>query len=382
MDVARLAGVSLATASRSLAGSRRVGEKLRLRVLEAAEALDYSPNLHARALASSEDTTIAVIVHDSSDPYFIEILRGMLDRAQVSERIVVVCDTNRDPEREFNYVRHFRRQRVQAILLAGSGFEDRDFGVRMTSEIRAFERYGGRVALIGPHKILGDIVMPDNEDGACQMAVSLAALGHRRIGVISGPPALTTTQDRLAGFRRGLNQAGLSPSDKLIRPGDFSRDGGERAMDDLLGSGEEITAVFALNDVMAIGALRSLRRRGVRVPEDMSVAGFDDIPIAADVWPPLSTVRVPLVELGAQAVNLVLEPQKGRFRFEKLATAVVMRDSTAPTKSRRRAPAAAPNGRRKTDPADDAKLPARRLAGVGSGNGRSSRRRGSTSLGA
>jgi LacI family transcriptional regulator len=380
MDVARLAGVSLATASRSLAGSRRVGERLRLKVLEAAEALDYSPNLHARALASSEDTTIAVIVHDSSDPYFIEILRGMLDRAQVSERIVVVCDTHRDPEREFNYVRHFRRQRVQAILLAGSGFEDRDFGVRMTSEIRAFERYGGRVALIGPHKILGDIVMPDNEDGAYQMAGSLAALGHRRIGVISGPPALTTTQDRLAGFRRGLRQAGISPSDRLVRPGDFTRDGGERAMDDLLDAGEDITAVFALNDVMAIGALRALRRCGVRVPDDISVAGFDDIPIAADVWPPLSTVRVPLVDLGAQAVDLVLEPQKVRFRFEKLPTTVVIRDSTGSAPSRRRTSATGTNRGPKMDPTQDLKLPTRRPVGAGHGNGRASGRRGSTSV--
>ena len=330
IDVARLAGVSLATASRSLAGSRRVREPLRLRVLEAAAALDYSPNLHARALASSEDATIAVIVHDSSDPYFIEILRGMLGRARVSDRIVVVCDTNRDPEREFNYVRHFRLQRVQAILLAGSGFEDRDFGARMTSEIRAFERYGGRVALIGPHNILGDIVMPDNEDGAHQMAANLVTVGHRRIGVISGPPSLTTTKDRLAGFNRGLSEAGIAPDDDLVRVGDFTRDGGEREMDNLLDEVPGITAVFALNDVMAIGALRALRRRRLAVPADLSVAGFDDIPVAADVWPPLTTVRVPLVELGALAVDFALEPQRTGFRFEKLPTSLVLRASTGP----------------------------------------------------
>jgi LacI family transcriptional regulator len=380
MDVARLAGVSLATASRSLAGSRRVGEGLRSRVLEAAAALDYSPNLHARALASSEDTTIAVIVHDSSDPYFIEITRGMLDRAQLSERIVVVCDTHRDPEREFNYVRHFRRQRVQAILLAGSGFEDRDFGVRMASEIRAFERYGGRVALIGPHKILGDIVMPDNDDGARQMASQLAALGHRRIGVISGPPSLTTTQDRLGGFRRGLSQAGISPSDSLVRPGDFTREGGERAMDDLLDSVPDITAVFALNDVMAIGALRALRRRSLHVPDDISVAGFDDIPIAADVWPPLSTVRVPLVELGVQAVNIVLEPQTARFGLEKLPTTVVMRESTGPAKGRKRPSGGVGSDHRpKADASKGAQLSGRRPVVTGTGNGRATRRRGSTS---
>ena len=331
IDVAKLAGVSLATVSRALAGSRQVGERLRARVLEAAAALDYSPNLHA-ALASSEDTTIAVIVHDSSDPYFIEILRGMLDRAQVSERIVVVCDTHRDPEREFNYVRHFRRQRVQAILLAGSGFEDRDFGARMTSENPSLRTVRGASCPHWRHNILGDIVMPDNEDGARQMARCLAELGHRRIAVITGPPSLTTTQDRLSGFRSGLGEAGIEPCSDLTRVGDFSRDGGEQAMDDLLESATDLTAVFALNDVMAIGALRALRRRQVRVPDDISVAGFDDIPIAADVWPPLSTVRVPLVELGTQAVNFALEPQRAGFRLEKLPTSVVMRDSTGPAK--------------------------------------------------
>lgn len=327
-DVAHLAGVSVATASRTLTGSRQVREALRLRVLEAAAALDYSPNLHARALASSEDATIVVVVHDSSDPYFIEILRGVLDRAQTSERIVVVCDTHRDPEREFNYVRHFRIQRVQAILLAGSGFEDRDFGARMTSEIRAYERYGGRVALIGRHNILGDTVMPTNDDGALQMAQSLVGLNHRKIGVISGPPSLTTTEDRMAGFRRGLREAGVALPGRLVRVGDFTRDGGERQTESLLDDAPDVTAVFALNDVMAIGALRAIRRRGLRVPEDISVAGFDDIPIAADVWPPLSTVRVPLVELGVKAVELALGPQGSGVRFEQLPTSVVLRAST------------------------------------------------------
>jgi LacI family transcriptional regulator len=334
IDVAHLAGVSVATASRTLTGSRPVREPLRERVLEAAEALDYSPNLHARALASSEDATIAVIVHDSSDPYFIEILRGMLDRSRMNDRMVIICDTHRDPEREFNYVRHFRIQRVQAILLAGSGFEDRDFGARMTSEIRSFERFGGRVALIGRHNILGDTVMPANEDGARELARKLVGLGHRHIGVISGPPSLTTTHDRMAGFRRGLTEAQTPLPKRLVRVGDFTRVGGEREMDSLLDDAPDITAVFALNDVMAIGALRAVHRRGLRVPDDISVVGFDDIPIAADVWPPLSTVRVPLLELGMRALDLALEPQRVGFRFEHLPTSVVLRASTAPVKTR------------------------------------------------
>ena len=334
IDVAHLAGVSVATASRTLTGSRPVREPLRERVLEAAAALDYSPNLHARALASSEDATIAVIVHDSSDPYFIEILRGVLDRARTDDRMVVVCDTHRDPEREFNYVRYFRIQRVQAILLAGSGFEDRDFGARMTSEIRAFERFGGRVALIGRHNILGDTVMPANEDGAHVLARDLVSLGHRRIGVISGPPSLTTTHDRMAGFRSGLTESGTALPKRLVRVGDFTSGSGEREMGRLLDEAPDVTAIFALNDVMAIGALRAIRRRGLRVPDDISVVGFDDIPIAADVCPPLSTVQVPLAKLGKRALELALEPQRVGFRFEHLPTSIVMRASTAPAKSR------------------------------------------------
>jgi LacI family transcriptional regulator len=335
VDVAHLAGVSVATASRTLTGSRPVRAPLRERVLEAAAALDYSPNLHARALASAEDATIAVIVHDSSDPYFIEIIRGMLDRARTEARMVVICDTQRDPEREFNYVRHFRIQRVQAILLAGSGFEDRDFGARMTSEIRAFERLGGRVALIGRHDILGDTVMPANEDGARELARDLVNLGHQRIGVISGPPSLTTTHDRMTGFRAGLTELRATLPRRLIRFGDFTSNGGEREMESLLDDAPDITAVFALNDVMAIGALRAIRRRGLRVPDDISVVGFDDIPIAADVSPPLSTVRVPLVELGIRALELALEPQRVGFRYEHLPTNVVIRSSTASVKALR-----------------------------------------------
>jgi len=158
-DVARLAGTSEATVSRALRGSRPVGEELRLSVIEAAKALDYTPNRHAQALARSVDAAIGVVVHDSGDPYFVEILRGILGPAEQNDRMVVVCDTRRDPEQEFKYVRHFRTQRVQALLLAGSGFEDREFGAQMTSEISAFERSGARVALIGRHHILGDSVV-------------------------------------------------------------------------------------------------------------------------------------------------------------------------------------------------------------------------------
>jgi LacI family transcriptional regulator len=331
-DVARLAGTSPATVSRALRSNRRVGEELRLRVIHAAETLNYSPNAHARALARSGDAAIGVVVHDTSDPYFVEILRGILGPAEASERIVVVCDTRRDPELEFKYVRHFRAQRVQALVLAGSGSEDRNFSAQMTSEIRAFERSDGRVVLIGRHHMLADAVMPDNETGAYRMAQTIAELGHTRIGVISGPPSLTATRDRMNGFSRGLQEAGIQLEDHLVRGGDFSRARGVAAAQELLDLAPDTTVIFSLNDVMAVGALSACRQRGLRVPEDISIAGFDDIPIAMDVWPTLTTVRVPMFELGQQAVQLALGPPSDDVQTVRLPTDVVLRESLGPAK--------------------------------------------------
>jgi LacI family transcriptional regulator len=329
-DVARLAGVSVATASRTLNGASRVTPRLRARVMTAAGELGYAPNPHARALAQASDASVGVVVHDVSDPYFSEIVRGMLRAAAGEQRMLLICDTDRDPVRELAYVAHFRARRAQALVLAGSGLEDRGFGGRMAEQILGFEAAGGRAALIGRHYAPGDAVLPDNVGGARALAAALAGLGHRRIGVVSGPPLLTTTRDRLTGFRLGLEAAGLSlPAERLVA-GDFTRDGGERALEELLARAPDVTAVFALNDVMAIGVLAGLRRRGRRVPEDVSVAGFDDIPIARDLVPPLSTVRVPMAEMGARALTLALEPRGSSLRIEHLPTSPVLRGSTAP----------------------------------------------------
>jgi len=328
-DVARLAGVSVATASRTLNGVRAVSPRLRDKVQVAARELGYAPNLHARALARVSDGSVGVIVHDVGDPYFGEIVRGMLQASPETERMLLICNTYRDPQRELAYVAHFRAQGVKALVLAGSDLEDRDFGARMAAQIMGFESAGGRAALIGRHYAPGDSVMPDNVGGARSMARALAELGHRRIGVIAGPPSLTTTYDRLSGFRMGLEEAGPGVSADAVVSGDFTRDSGERAVQALFDLDPELTAIFALNDVMAIGALSWLRRHRLRVPGDVSVAGFDDIPISRDLVPALSTVRVPMAVMGARALNLALQPRSSSLRTEHLATELVLRESTA-----------------------------------------------------
>jgi LacI family transcriptional regulator len=329
-DVARLAGVSVATASRVLTRSRPVRPDLRDRVLESAAKLDYAPNPHARALAQSRDASVGVIVHDIGDPYFSEIVRGALEQAQSGGRMLLICNTYRDIERELAYIRQFRAQRVDAVLLAGSGRVEREVGARISAEVLGFERAGGRAALIGRHEATGDTVMPDNVGGARELARHLVELGHRRIGVIAGPNTLTTTDDRLHGFLAQLAELGVELPEQNISWGDFGRQSGETATGELLERVPGLTAIFALNDVMAIGVVAALQRKGLRVPEDVSVAGFDDIPFALDLRPGLTTVRVPMLELGRRAFSLAFDPRPAGFRVELLPTELVVRGSTAP----------------------------------------------------
>ncbi|RKN47879.1 LacI family DNA-binding transcriptional regulator [Micromonospora endolithica] len=330
-DVARRAGVSPATASRVINGSSKpVTEDLRERVLRAVADLQYVPNAHAQLLARSHRTAVGVIVHDVSDPYFAEITRGLQRVATDQGRLLMICNSYRDPDRELEYVELLRGHQVAAIIMAGSGYHDATFTKRLNEKLTAYEETGGRVAVIGRHEHSGDAVMPDNRTGGWLIGTELCALGHAEIGVVAGPEVLTTTTDRLAGLRAALTEHGRSLPEHRIRYAEFDRDGGAAATAALLDAEPALTAVVALNDSMAIGALALLRSRSVPVPQQVSVTGFDDMPIARDVTPALTTVRLPLVEMGARAMALALDPGAGGPRVEVLAAEVVRRDSTGP----------------------------------------------------
>jgi LacI family transcriptional regulator len=333
-EVAQRANVSLATASRVISNSPRgVTEELRARVLEAARELDYVPNAHAQALVLSKTHTIGVIGPDVSDPYFSEVVRGIQTVAGRVGRLVTICNSYRDPKRELAYFRLLRAQMVEAIILASSGLQDQGHNDTMSGQIEAFESSGGRVSLIGRHLVPGDNVVPDNFSGARDLGRALLELGHRCFGIVGGPPHLTSSIDRLQGFRSALQEADIALPPENIANGDFSRDGGLQATFELLDRLPEITAIFALNDQMATGVLAALRERGVAVPEEMSVAGFNDFPIARDLTPALSTVRLPLIEMGVRAAELALQPRSGELVFEHLPAEVILRESTAEARS-------------------------------------------------
>ncbi|MDG4801012.1 LacI family DNA-binding transcriptional regulator [Micromonospora sp. WMMD980] len=328
--MARAADVSLATASRALNGMR-VTPHLRDRVLAAAAQLAYTPNAHARALAGASHRTVGVICHDVTDPYFAAIADGVMRVAGANDLLVMLASTFRDPEREIAYVSMLRAERAPAILLVGSGFEDARWERAMEAELKPYLDGGGRVAVVSRHRSLKvDSVLPENRAGAAAMARALLELGHRRFAVLAGPRALTTVADRLAGFRDELTAAGVPLDPAAVVEGPFTRDGGYQAMTELLDRGLDATCVFALTDVMAIGAYAALRDRGLCVPGDVSVAGFDDIPIVRDLTPPLTTVALPLREIGEKVMELALTENTGsRRRIVRLTGEVVVRASTA-----------------------------------------------------
>lgn len=329
-EIAQRAGVSVATASRVLNGSTRgVTAEMRARVLAATRDMRYVPNAHAQALARASTAIVGVIVHDVSDPYFSEITRGIQQVASEAGRLVIICNSYRDPERELEYMRLLHAQRVEAMILAGSGLNAHEHSEQVASQVAAYTASGGRVALLGRHHTVADSVLPDNAGGARAVGRLLARLGHRRIGVVGGPPLLTASQDRIEGLRDGLAEHGIPLDPAQVVDADFSRDGGARAAIRLLEAEPRTTAIVAINDVMAVGVLVALRDRQIAVPGDVSVVGFDDIPLALDVSPALTTVHLPMAEMGATATRLALDSTRAEPRAVHLPTTLVVRASTA-----------------------------------------------------
>jgi LacI family transcriptional regulator len=310
--------------------SRIVGSELAERVMRAARDLRYVSNAPAQALARSRTTVVGMIVHAVDDPYFAAIAAGAMRVAAEHDLLTMLANTFRDPEREIDYVARLRAHRALGLMLVGSGFTDPELTERLAEQLSDFVATGGRVALVRHQSLPFDTILPENRRGAAQAAELLLALGHRRIGILSGPAGLSTVEHRLAGFRDTLHAAGVDvPSDAIVTA-DFTRDGGYAAMLELNHRYPDRTAVFALNDPTAVGAMAALREEiGKSVPRDVSVIGFDDVPSAQDMTPALTTVRLPLEEMGERAMRMLLDQTERGPRTIRVKADLVVRGSTA-----------------------------------------------------
>jgi LacI family transcriptional regulator len=328
-DIARAAGVSPSTVSRVLnerESTIAISVQTRERVLAAATSLDYRPNLAARSLVSGRSQAVAVLVHDISDPYFSEIVRGIEDVASTRQYMVLVSSTDRDPVREREYLLRMVSFPTDGVILAAGGFEiERD-----PNQVRDLVESGAAIVGIARHQLPISTIDIGNQDGSRRVVEYLIGLGHRRIAFLAGPAVLTTANDRLTGYREALDAAGLL-ANELILPGDFTREAGLRAAAYLSEQHPATTAVIAANDKMAIGCLTGFREAGVAVPDAMSVVGFGDIPAASDSDPPLTTVTVPLREVGRLAMDHIFRQIDGvAVTPPWIPTTLAIRHSTAP----------------------------------------------------
>jgi LacI family transcriptional regulator len=322
-DVAREADVSYSTVSRVI-NKKGVSADKRERVLRAMAALGYVANVQARSLAGGKTNIIGLLVHSLNVEYFGEIARGVDEALAADQYDLMLFTTHRRKGRESAYVTKLTRNLVDGLLLVLPRNAE---AYLETLRHRRFPH-----VLVDHQGIGSDVpsVGATNRQGGYDGTRYLIELGHRRIGFITGDMGMGCARDRLAGYLQALNEAGLSPDPTLIREGDFLQPRGFLCADELLNLTQPPTAIFASNDVSAVGAMEAVRNRGLRIPEDVSILGFDDIPQAAQVHPALTTVRQPLAEMGRTAVELlfayITEPDAAVRRIE-LPTQLIVRQS-------------------------------------------------------
>jgi len=303
--VAERAGVSVATASRALSGKGPVSEETRRRVLEAARALDFTPNLLARGLARRRTMTLAIVLPDISNPFFPAIARGVEDAASTGGYAVFLCNTDNLYENEESYLAALRRRMVDGIIF-----------IPATERAEQYvDLLAGWTVVLVDRDVPGlpaDAVLVDNRAGCREATRYLIGLGHRHIAHLAGPPGLATAEQRKQGYVEALAEAGILPHQPWVLHGPFDFGGGYRGMKRLLETRPRPTAVVCANDLIAMGAIKACQEAGLRVPEDISLTGFDDIFVSSMIHPPLTTVVQPGHLMGVKAAELLLARLEGR----------------------------------------------------------------------
>jgi LacI family repressor for deo operon, udp, cdd, tsx, nupC, and nupG len=301
-DIAKAAGVSHSTVSRALSDSPLVKVETRVRIQCLAQEMGYSPDAIARSLVTQRTHTVGVVVTTITDPFVAEVVQGIEDTAQADDYSVILTSSASEPERELAAVQMLRAKRVDSVIVTSSRVG--------ALYLEHLESIGVPVVLVNNHNEQSGrytfSVSVDNEHGGHLATAHLIKRGHRRVAYVSGPADHSDDAERLAGYRRALDEAGIPFDPALVIPGNGRLDGGERALAALTDLANPPDAVFCYNDMTAVGLMSAARRAGLLVPEELAVVGFDDIPLAAHCCPPLATVAQPQREMGRQAMDMAL----------------------------------------------------------------------------
>ena len=323
-DVAKRANVSIATVSRVLNESdHKVSVETAERVRQAVEELDYRPNALARALQTNKTMTVGVIIPDISNHYYAEIVRGIQDVADREGYNIILQNTDRNHDRIVKSIYLLREKIVDGIIFSGGTIDGYE-------PLSALKELRDRVVVIGRHDVNFPAVMVDNISGASMAVQHLVDLGHQRIGFIGWADNSTTAADRLSGYKSTLAQNGCRFEPELVRQGALTPESGYREAKKMLTLKNRPTAIFAGNDQMAFGVINAAMEIGLKVPEDLAVMGFDNIPLSSYFVPPLSTIEIPMFTLGTNSmetlVNLISGNKTTRIRLHK--TKLIARKST------------------------------------------------------
>jgi LacI family transcriptional regulator len=304
-DVAKLAGVAPITVSRVVNDSGYVSQATRTKVEAAVEELGYVPNMLGPSLRFKQTMTLAMIVTDIANPFWTTVTRGVEDVAQANGYSTILCNTDESEEKQEQYLQMLLRRRIDGILLVPASSS--------AAPIELIQKQGIPVVVVDRTipAVDVDTVRADSEKGAYQLAKYLISLGHRQITLLNGPQTVSTAQDRVAGFCRALNENELQVCDTQVLWGSFTQESGYEMATTALTLSPRPTALFAANNFVAIGAIRALQEQNLRVPEDIALVSFDDIPPAFTINPFLTVARQPAREMGKQAARLLLERIKG-----------------------------------------------------------------------
>ena len=321
-DVAAWAKVSVATVSHVVNGTRKVAPATIQRVRQAMKELDYHPNAVAQSLRTQKTNVIGTVISDITNPFFATLIRGAEDAAIEAGYSLIVCNSDESLEKEDRYVRLLQRRQIDGLLISPVGDGTRSVVHELPKWKIPFVFVDRRV-----EEIPSDVVLSDNVQGAYQATKHLIEQGHCLIGLILGIKGATTTEERLAGYRKALDEAEISVSEELIAYGGYRQEGGRTTTEEFLSLPKPPSAIFSTNNLMTIGVLKTLARRKIAVPQAMAVVSFDDLDLGELLQPPLTSVTQNPYEIGKIAMGILLARFDGgeEGAFEEVRVPVMLR---------------------------------------------------------